>query len=126
MKLISKIALPIVIMAVLYLLISENLFSINLLLIVQVLAFAVMLWARRSFQPGQFSIHAEPSVLKHPLVKKNGPTLSAPVKTTKNYLNIDKLAGSFRNLIKVQRPFLLHVLSNNGRVITIWEPNTNP
>lgn len=59
-KLISKFALPVVVVAVLYLLISGNLFSINLLLIVQVLAFTAMPWARRSFQPGQFSIHAEP------------------------------------------------------------------
>jgi protein-S-isoprenylcysteine O-methyltransferase Ste14 len=31
-----------------------------MLLVVQLLAAAVMPWARRSFQPGQFNIHAEP------------------------------------------------------------------
>jgi protein-S-isoprenylcysteine O-methyltransferase Ste14 len=60
MKLISKFALPIVIIAGLYLLFSGNLFSLNLFLVAQVLAFTVMPWARRSFQPDQFSIHAEP------------------------------------------------------------------
>lgn len=29
-------------------------------IVVQVLAIALMSWARRSFQPGQFNIHAEP------------------------------------------------------------------
>ena len=60
MKIISKFALPISILAGLYLLITGNLFSINLFLVVQVLAIALMPWARRSFQPGQFNIHAEP------------------------------------------------------------------
>ncbi len=60
MKTISKLALPIAILAGLFLLVSGNLFSFNLFLLVQVLAVAVMPWARRSFQPGQFNIHAEP------------------------------------------------------------------
>ena len=60
MKIISKLALPITLLAGLYLLISGNLFSVNLFLIVQLLAIAVMPWARRSFQPGQFYIQAEP------------------------------------------------------------------
>ena len=60
MKIISKFALPISILVGLYLLITGNLFSINLFLVVQVLAIALMPWARRSFQPGQFNIHAEP------------------------------------------------------------------
>ncbi len=60
MKIISKLALPTTILAGLYLLISGNLFSVNLFLLVQVLAVAVMPWARRNFQPGQFNIHAEP------------------------------------------------------------------
>jgi protein-S-isoprenylcysteine O-methyltransferase Ste14 len=42
------------------LLISGNLLSINIFLARQLLAFAVMPWARHSFQPGQFNIHAEP------------------------------------------------------------------
>ncbi|HRJ42711.1 MAG TPA: isoprenylcysteine carboxylmethyltransferase family protein, partial [Caldilineaceae bacterium] len=50
----------ITIIAALYLLLSGNLFSLNFLLIMQILALAVMLWARRSFQPSQFSIHAQP------------------------------------------------------------------
>ena len=60
MKTIAKLSLPISLLAGLYLLISGNLFSINLFLVVQVLAIALMPWARRSFQPGQFNIHAEP------------------------------------------------------------------
>jgi protein-S-isoprenylcysteine O-methyltransferase Ste14 len=60
MKIISKFALPISILAGLYLLITGNLLSINLFLVAQVLAIAMMPWARRSFQPGQFNIHAEP------------------------------------------------------------------
>ncbi|NJN82270.1 MAG: isoprenylcysteine carboxylmethyltransferase family protein [Caldilineaceae bacterium] len=61
MKLISTFALPVVMLAALYLLISGSLFSINLLLVVQGLAIALMVWARRSFQPNQFSIHAQPT-----------------------------------------------------------------
>ncbi|MFZ1753867.1 MAG: methyltransferase [Caldilineaceae bacterium] len=57
---ISRIALPITLVAGFYLLVSGNLFSLNLLLIVQVLALSVMPWARRSFQADQFSIHAQP------------------------------------------------------------------
>ena len=60
MKFVSKFALPISILAGLYLLITGNLLSINLFLVAQVLAIALMPWARRSFQPGQFNIHAEP------------------------------------------------------------------
>jgi len=60
MKTISKISLQITILAGLYLLITGNLLSINLFLVIQVLAIAIMPWARRSFQPGQFNIHAEP------------------------------------------------------------------
>ena len=61
MKMISKFALPIVIIAGLYLLISGDLFSANLFLVVQGLAFAMMPWARRSFQAGQFNLFAEPN-----------------------------------------------------------------
>jgi len=68
MKFISKFALPVTLLASLYLLISGNLFSINQFLVVQVLAVIVMFWARRSFQPGQFNIHAEP---------KEGPMISS-------------------------------------------------
>lgn len=60
MKTISKFSPVIGIIGVLYLLISGSLFSLNLLLVVQVLAFAIMPWARRSFQPGQFNVFAEP------------------------------------------------------------------
>jgi len=60
MKIISTFALPVSILAGLYFLITGNLFSINLFLVAQVLAIAMMPWARRSFQPGQFNIHAEP------------------------------------------------------------------
>jgi protein-S-isoprenylcysteine O-methyltransferase Ste14 len=61
MKLISKFALLITILAILYLLISGNLLSSSPLVIAaQLLAVALGIWARRSFQAGQFSIHAEP------------------------------------------------------------------
>lgn len=60
-KLISKFALLILIMAVLYLLISGNLLSQSPFVIAaQLLAVALSVWARRSFQAGKFNIHAEP------------------------------------------------------------------
>ena len=61
MKIISKLALFVTLLAGVYLLVTGSLFSITLLLAVQVLAIAVMPWARRSFQPGQFNIHSEPN-----------------------------------------------------------------
>jgi len=67
-NLISKIALPVTLLAGSYLLISGNLFAINIFLVFQILAIAVMPWARRSFQPGQFNIRAEP---------KEGPIISS-------------------------------------------------
>jgi protein-S-isoprenylcysteine O-methyltransferase Ste14 len=61
MKLISKFALLILITAILYLLVSGNLLSPSPFVIGgQLLAVALSIWARRSFQRGQFSIHAEP------------------------------------------------------------------
>lgn len=61
MKLISNFALLILIIAILYLLISGNLFSRSPLIITgQLLAVALGIWARLSFQGGQFSIQAEP------------------------------------------------------------------
>ncbi len=58
---ISKSALLILAAAILYLLISGNLLSPSLLVIVgQLVAIALSIWARRSFQAGQFNIHAEP------------------------------------------------------------------
>lgn len=68
MNIISKIALPVTLVGGLILLISGNLFSINIFLVLQLLAAAVMPWARRSFQPGQFNIHAVP---------KEGPMISS-------------------------------------------------
>ena len=60
-KLISKFALLILILAILYLLISGNLLTPSPLIIAaQLLAVALSVWARRSFQGGQFSVHAEP------------------------------------------------------------------
>lgn len=78
MKLISKFALLITILAVLYLLISGNLFTKSPFVIAgQLLAVALSIWARRS-QEGQFSIHPEPvggtllssgpyQVIRHPM-----------------------------------------------------------
>ncbi len=60
-KIISKIALPVLGISILYLLFSGNFFSPSPFVIAgQLLAVALSAWARRSFQSGQFSIHAEP------------------------------------------------------------------
>jgi protein-S-isoprenylcysteine O-methyltransferase Ste14 len=60
-KIISKIALPLLGIAILYLLLSGNFFSPSPFVIAgQLLAVALSVWARRNFQGGQFSIHAEP------------------------------------------------------------------
>jgi len=61
MKLISRFALLILIIVILYLLISGNLLSRSPFIIAgQLLAIALGIWARQSFQGRQFSIHAEP------------------------------------------------------------------
>lgn len=61
MKLISKFALLIMGVTILFLLISGNLISLSPFIIaIQLLAVALSVWARRSFQTGQFSIQAEP------------------------------------------------------------------
>ena len=61
MKLISKFALLILIIAILYLLLSGNLLSRSPFIIAgQLLAVPLGIWARRSFQEEQFTIHAEP------------------------------------------------------------------
>ena len=61
MKRISKLALLFVTVTILYLLISGNLFSLSPFIIAtQLLTVALSVWARRSFQTGQFSIQAEP------------------------------------------------------------------
>jgi protein-S-isoprenylcysteine O-methyltransferase Ste14 len=61
MKLISKFALLILILAILYLLISGKLLSWSPFVIAgQLLAVALAVWTRRSFQGKQFSINAEP------------------------------------------------------------------
>ncbi len=68
MKQIARFALPILIVALLYLLLSGHLLSTSPFIITaQVAAIALSAWARRSFQRGQFSIHLEP---------KEGPRLS--------------------------------------------------
>lgn len=78
-KIISKIALPVLGVAILYLLLSGNFFSLSPFVIAgQLLAVVLSAWARRSFQGGQFSIHAEPiegpmlrtgpyQVIRHPM-----------------------------------------------------------
>ena len=61
MNLISKFALLIVVLGILYLLISGNLLSTAPLIIAgQLLALALGVWARQNFPTEQFSIHAEP------------------------------------------------------------------
>lgn len=58
---ISKFALLAVILAILYLLISDNLFSNSPFVIAgQFSAIALSIWARRNFVGGKFSIHAQP------------------------------------------------------------------
>ena len=60
MKLISRLFFPIFIVATLYLLFSGNLLSASPFVIaIQVLALALGIWARRTFQSGQFSTGAE-------------------------------------------------------------------
>ena len=78
-KIISKVALLVLVVAILYLLLSGNFFSLSPFVIAgQLLAVALGAWARRSFQSGQFSIHAEPTkgvmlrtgpyqVIRHPM-----------------------------------------------------------
>jgi protein-S-isoprenylcysteine O-methyltransferase Ste14 len=61
MKSISKFALLILIVAIMYLLISGNLLSPSPFVIAAQLGAVLLgIWARRSFQAGQFSIHADP------------------------------------------------------------------
>ncbi|MBN2009818.1 isoprenylcysteine carboxylmethyltransferase family protein [candidate division KSB1 bacterium] len=58
---ISKFALLILVIAILYLLITGNIFSASPFVIgAQVLAIGISVWARRSFKSGGFNIHAEP------------------------------------------------------------------
>ena len=70
MKTISALALPITLLIGLYLLVSGDLFSPNAWLVVQLLALGLLPWARLSFQPRQFNIHAEP---KESLLISSGP-----------------------------------------------------
>ena len=57
----SKFALLILIVAILYLFISGNLISTSPFVIgIQLIAVALTIWARRSFQVNQFNIRSEP------------------------------------------------------------------
>ncbi|MCB0184933.1 MAG: hypothetical protein KDE31_11740, partial [Caldilineaceae bacterium] len=59
--LIAKFVLPVLVVAMLYLLISGNFFSPSPFVIAaQLFAIGLSVWARRTFQPGQFNIAAEP------------------------------------------------------------------
>ena len=61
MKYISKFALLILIIGILILLLSGNLLSKSQFIIAgQLIAITIGIWARRSFQTGQFNINAEP------------------------------------------------------------------
>lgn len=61
MNLISKFALLVLVISILYLLISGNLLSRSPFVIaVQLFAIALSIWARLSFKGGKFSIHAQP------------------------------------------------------------------
>lgn len=71
MKRIANFALPVLVLAILYLMITGNFFSASPFVIAaQVLAVALMIWSRRSFKSGQFSINAEP---KEGSLMSNGP-----------------------------------------------------
>ncbi len=71
MKPIARLALPIVIVVLLILVVTGNFVSTSPWVIAgQILAVALAIWARRSFQAGQFSIQAEPR--PGPLLS-NGP-----------------------------------------------------
>lgn len=71
MKRIANFALPVLILAILFLMVTGNFFSSSPFVIAaQVLAVALMIWARRSFKAGQFSINAEP---KEGSLMSNGP-----------------------------------------------------
>ncbi|MFN8461869.1 MAG: isoprenylcysteine carboxylmethyltransferase family protein [Anaerolineales bacterium] len=60
MKRIAHFALPIQALAILFLIVTGNFFSSSPFVIAaQVLALALMIWARRSFHAGQFSTNAE-------------------------------------------------------------------
>lgn len=62
MKMVSKWALPIQLIIVLYLIVSGNFFSWSPIVIAcQLFAVGLASWARFSFQRGQFSIHAQPA-----------------------------------------------------------------
>lgn len=71
MKRIANFALPILILSLIFLMVTGNFFSASPFVIAaQVLAVALMIWARRSFKAGQFSVLAEPK--EGPLMS-NGP-----------------------------------------------------
>lgn len=62
MKLISKLALPVLLIALLFLLIRGDLLSSSPYVIAaQLLAIALSVWTRRSFGAGQFKVSEEPA-----------------------------------------------------------------
>jgi protein-S-isoprenylcysteine O-methyltransferase Ste14 len=62
MKLISKLAFPVLLIALLFLLIRGNLLSKSPYVITaQLLAIALSVWTRRSFGAGQFKVSEEPA-----------------------------------------------------------------
>jgi len=71
MKRIANFALPILILSLIFLMVTGNFFSASPFVIAaQALAVALMIWARRRFKSGQFSVLAEPK--EGPLMS-NGP-----------------------------------------------------
>jgi len=62
MKLISKLALPVLLIVLLFLLFRGNLLSTSpYVIIAQILAIALSVWTRRSFGAGQFRVGADPA-----------------------------------------------------------------
>ncbi|MFN8402916.1 MAG: isoprenylcysteine carboxylmethyltransferase family protein [Anaerolineales bacterium] len=93
MKLISKFFFPLFVLSILYLLLSKNLLSPSPLIIaIQVLALALGVWARRTFQAGQFSTHAE---VKDGQLLVKGPyqVIRHPIYTTVLTLVWSSVAG---------------------------------
>ncbi len=61
-KYISKFALLVLVVAIIILIVTGNFFSESPVVIIgQLLAIGSSIWARRTFQKEQFSIHAEPA-----------------------------------------------------------------
>ena len=112
LKTVSQFALIITVAAILYLLLSGNLISRSPLIIsVQVLAVALSVWARQSFQSEQFSIHAEPG---------EGPLLaSGPYRFIRHPMYASALLLAWSSLLGSLSPLNLLVCIIASAVISV-------